>query len=162
MINTKKVKDRRKLRFETFAEVVRDAEMLADAERNGTLRATGNWTLGQAIGHIATWARFPLDGYPLLPRPPFFVRMMIPFMASSFLSKGLPAGVHLPKVEGGTYGTEPLDADHAIRELRRALGRLGQQAPTIPNPILGELTHEEWIMLNLRHAELHLSFFHPD
>ena len=162
MVNTRKVRDRRRLRFENFGEAIRDAETLADAERCGTLRATGNWSLGQAIGHVATWARFPLDGYPLMPRPPWFIRMLIPFMAGTYLDKGLPAGVKIGNVPGGTFGTEPMEADCAIRDLREAFGRLARQAPTQPNPILGELSHEEWIKLNLRHAELHFSFLHPE
>ena len=39
-------------------------------------------------------------------------------------------------------------------------GRLESQVPTRPNPLFVSLTHEEYIKLNLRHAELHLSFFH--
>src|SRR5437660_4033975 len=62
IVDTRHVKDRRLLRFETFADAIRDVELLADAERAGTLRAAGNWSLGQAVGHVATWARFPLDG----------------------------------------------------------------------------------------------------
>jgi hypothetical protein len=29
-------------------------------------------------------------------------------------------------------------------------------SPTIGNPAFGKLTHEQWVQLNLRHAELHL------
>jgi hypothetical protein len=32
--------------------------------------------------------------------------------------------------------------------------------PAGPNPVLGKLSHQDWIKLNLRHAELHQSFFH--
>jgi hypothetical protein len=69
MINTKKVRDRRALRFETVDDVLRDAELLAEAARRGTLRATGNWTLGQALAHLATWINMPFDGYPEMRRP---------------------------------------------------------------------------------------------
>jgi hypothetical protein len=162
MINTRRVRDRRKLRFETFADVVQDVDRLAEAEKKGTLRATGNWSLGQAIGHLAAWARYPLEGYPLMPRPPWFVRLLIPLMASGFIGKRMPAGVRIGNVEGGTFSAEPMETEPAIRQLHDALRRLNKQAPTIPNPMLGELTHQEWIMLNLRHAELHLSFFHRE
>ena len=33
--------------------------------------------------------------------------------------------------------------------------------PAKPNPVFGPLTHEQWIQLNLRHAELHLGFLVP-
>ena len=40
--------------------------------------------------------------------------------------------------------------------------RLQAEAPTAPNVIFGQLTHEEWIAINLRHAELHLGFLIPE
>jgi hypothetical protein len=160
-INTRNVKDRRKLRFERFEDALRDAERLADAERLGTLRVTGNWELGQAIGHVAAWARFPLDGYPPLPRMPWFIRALIPLFKKSFLNRGLPAGANIGNLPGGTLATEPMETDLALRQLREAFGRLERQVPTQPNPVLGPLSHEDWIKLNLRHAELHFSFFHP-
>jgi hypothetical protein len=51
--------------------------------------------------------------------------------------------------------------DQALGEMRAAFERLAKQTPTTPNPIFGAMTHDEWVKLNLRHAELHLSFFHP-
>ena len=161
MISTRKVKNRRKLRFESFDDAVRDAEMLAEAERDGTLRPLGNWQLEQAIGHLASWARYPLDGYPPLPEPPWLLRVIAPLFKGRFLNKGLPAGGRIPSIPAGTLATEPLETDRALAELREAFPRLLSQAPTVSNPILGSMTHEEWIKLNLRHAELHLSFFQP-
>lgn len=161
MIDTKNVTDRRTLRFENFMEVLTDAELLAEAERQGTLRATGNWTLGQAIGHLAFWARAPLDGYPNLPRPPWVIRVLMPLFKKNFLNKGLPAGVRIKGVPDGTYGIEPMATEEAIAQLLPAYDRLVREKPPSLNPVIGRMTHEEYIKLNLRHAELHLSFFHP-
>jgi len=160
-VNTRRVKDRRALRFETFADAIRDSEMLADAERQGTLRDTGNWELGQAVGHVATWARFALDGYPPMPRPPWFIRIMVPFLKRPFLDKGLPPGGNIGNLPNGTLGTEPMETTTEIARWREAFGRLEKQSPEVRNPFLGKLSHEDWIKLNLRHAELHFSFFHP-
>jgi hypothetical protein len=161
MINTKKVKDRRQLRFESFDEAIRDAQSLADAEARGTLRSTGNWTLGQALGHVAFWARAPFDGYPPAPRMPLVLRLVIPLMKGRFLNKGLPTGARIPGIPGGTFGIDPMDTSRGLSEMRTAFDRLSQQAPAQPNPVLGPLTHADWLKLNLRHAELHQSFFHP-
>lgn len=160
-INTRTVKDRRKVRFENVVDAVGNAEALAEAERRGALRAVGNWTLGQAIGHVAAWANYAFDGYPAMPRPPWFVRVLVPVFKNYFLNKGLPAGAKLGKVPGGTFGIEPMDTDRAIGELRAAFERLDRQAPPGSHPLLGAMTHDDWIKLNLRHAELHFSFFHP-
>lgn len=162
MIATQKVKTRRKLRFESFDEVVRDAEALAAADQAGTLRAQGNWSLGQALGHLAFWARAPLDGYPDMPEPPWLLRLITPLLKGRFLNKGLPAGGRIPTVPNGTFGTDPMPTEQGLAELREALTRLKSQAPTRANPFFGHMTHEDWRKLNLRHAELHLSFFWPE
>jgi len=160
MINTKKVRDRRKLRFETVEDALRDADALAAAERRGTLRATGNWKLGQALGHLAFWANAPFDGYPDMRKPPWFMRVLMPLFKGRFLNKGLPAGIHIPGVPNGTFGTDFMATDQGLAKMRSAFERLAKQSPTRPNPIFGEMPHEDWLKLNLRHAELHLSFFH--
>src|SRR5215470_16811421 len=128
-VNTKRVKDRRWLRFENSGDAIRDAEMLAEAERRGTLRAIGNWELGQAIGHVATWAQFANDGYPPLPRPPLMLRLFFPLLKNIFLNKGMPAGVIIRGVPNGTLGAEPMETDAAIRKFREAFGQLEHQAP---------------------------------
>jgi Protein of unknown function (DUF1569) len=161
MINTKSVRDRRRLRFQNFDEVLADAEMLAEAKRLETLRVTGNWALGQTIGHLAFWANAPFDGYPTMRRPPLMMRLMLPLMKYSILNKGMPAGIRIPDAPDGTFGVEPMATDEALGALRRAYDRLRDRAPTNANPILGAMSHEDWVKLNLRHAELHLSFFHP-
>ena len=162
MINSRKVTDRRRVRFETLDAAVRDAEALAEAQRRGTLRATGNWTLGQAIGHLAFWARAPFEGYPGMPGAPWLLKVVVRPFKGYFLNKGLPAGGRIPSAPEGTFGVERMATEEALAELRTAFGRLEQESPTVPNVVFGKLTHDEWIKLNQRHAELHLSFFHPE
>jgi Protein of unknown function (DUF1569) len=161
VINTKKVKDRRHLRFENFAAALQDADALADAEHRGALRATGNWTLGQSLGHLGFWARAPFDGYPPMPRPPFFLRLLAPLIKNRILNQGMVPGIRIGRVEGGTFGTEVVPTQRALDELRKAYDRLTARDPGVANPFFGSLSHENWIKLNLRHAELHQSFFHP-
>jgi len=161
MIDTRKVTDRRPLRFESLDEAIRESEALAEAERRGTLRASGNWTLGQAIGHVAFWARAPFEGYAGMPQPPWGVRLVARMFKSPLINKKLPAGGRIPSAPEGTYGVERFDTDEALTQLRAAFDRVAHEVPTVPNMVLGKLTHEEWIKLNLRHAELHLSFLHP-
>jgi hypothetical protein len=52
--------------------------------------------------------------------------------------------------------------EESLPRYRSALERLKKETPTAPNVIFGALTHEEWIALNLRHAELHLGFLLPE
>jgi hypothetical protein len=161
VIETKKVNDRRQLRFNDFMAVLADAEALSNAERRGTLRATGNWTLGQALGHLGFWARAPFDGYPPMPKPPLPLRLIAPLIKNRILNNGMVPGIRIRRVEGGTFGTEVLPTERALAELRMAYDRLAARDPGIANPFFGPLSHDEWIKLNLRHAELHQGFFHP-
>ncbi|QDU87063.1 hypothetical protein Pla175_04180 [Pirellulimonas nuda] len=162
MINTKKVPNRRKLRFSSIDEALADAKRLVGAEADGTLAALGNWSLGQALAHLAYWAERPFDGYPELRPMPWVLRKIVKLMKGRFLSQGLPAGSNIPGVPGGTLGADPMPAGEALQRLDRALARLRENCPQCLNPLFGEMTHDEWIAFNLRHAELHLGFFRVD
>ena len=49
-----------------------------------------------------------------------------------------------------------------MRRYKNVLQRLKVEAPTLPSPIFGKMTHDESIALTLRHTELHLGFFVPE
>jgi hypothetical protein len=158
-VNTGRVAGRRAVRFETIDQALAEVDRLTEAERAGRLKQLGNWTLGQILGHLAVWAEFSYTGSPL--KPPFFIRWMLRLRKSAYLKNGLPAGVRIPGVEGGTLATEPMPSDDGQARLRRVLERLKLESPILPNAAFGPLTHAEWIALNLRHAELHLGFLVP-
>jgi hypothetical protein len=162
-IQTRSVKDRRALKFGSLDEMSGELDRVVAAERGGRLRRTGNWTTGQTLNHLATWINFGFDGYPPeLPLPPWLMLKVIRMMKKRFLFKPLPAGFSIRGVKGGTLGMEELPLDEAERKVRAAVERLKVGSPVSPNVIFGPLTHEEWKNLHLRHAELHLSFLHPE
>jgi hypothetical protein len=161
MIETKKVQDRRPLRFNSIDDVLADVDRIVAADKAGKLRKTGNWTAGQAMGHIAAWTNYPYDGFPL-GKPPWFIRIILGMMKNKYLSKGMPAGVQIPKVEGGTFATEMISTDEGAARLRKALARLkSKEVAKFDSPAWGKMSDEERITLTLSHAELHLSFLHP-
>jgi uncharacterized protein DUF1569 len=160
VVDTGKITGRRVLRFESIDQLLAEVDRLAAAERTGRLKRLGNWTLGQTLGHLATWADFAYTGVPL--KPPFFIRWILKFQKNKFIKGPMPAGVKIPNVEGGTLGTAPISLDEGAARYRSVLERLKREAPTLPSPILGKMTHEESIALTLRHGELHLGFFVPE
>lgn len=159
-INTKHAQGRRKLHFASIEDALRDAQIIADAEQNGTLKQLGNWTPGQCFGHLGGWINYAFDGYPPDLRPPWLIKLILRALKWKYM-KELPTGARIPKIEGGTKCIDPLATPEGLARLKAAWQRIGQSAPTQPNPIFGPLPHDEWIALNLRHAELHQSFFVP-
>jgi hypothetical protein len=154
-VQTGKVQ-RRPIRLATIAEALAEAQRCADAENAGTATYLGNWTVGQILNHLGAWANFAFDGNGL--HMPWFVRLFGPPMLKRFLKNGLPAGQSIPKVKGGTLATERLSADDGLVRFTHGFTRLQQNVPPDRHPLFGPMTHEQWIALNLRHAELHLSF----
>jgi hypothetical protein len=160
VIDTAKAEGFRALRFSSIDDALAEVERLVEAERAGRLRRVGNWTLGQALGHIASWIDYAYDGYPGAP-PPWFIRAVCRMMKQTFVTKPARRGFKIPRIEGGTHGAELLSTDHGADRCRRAFQRLRAAPPSKPNPVFGPLTHEQWIQLHLRHAELHLGYQVP-
>lgn len=161
-IDTAHVTERRKLRFSSIAELDAEIERIVAADATGRLRTTGNWTAGQTLGHLASWINYGWEGYPF-PNPPWFVRFFLKLMRKKYLRDGMPAGVKIPNADGGTYGTEKLTTAEGGDRLRRALRRLQSgDAPPHHSPAFGPMSLEDRVALNLRHAELHLGFLHPE
>ena len=159
-VDSGKVAGRRMLRFESIDQAMAEVEWLVEAERAARLRRLGNWTLGQTLGHLATWAEYSYTGMPL--KVPFFIKWILRLRKRKFLYGPMRSGVRIPGVEGGTLATDPVPLEQGRERFRRAMERLKAEAPTAPSPVFGRLTHEESIALNLRHAELHLGFLIPE
>ncbi len=158
-VDTAQVRDHRRLQFNTVDDLRAEIERIVASEQAGTLRRTGNWTAGQAFGHLAAWINFAYDGYPM--KLPWFIRPFVRRKLKQYLAGRMDAGVRIPRVAGGTYGTEVLPTEEGAARLRAALGRLEREPARCDSPAFGKLPEEQRIKLNLRHAELHLGFLHP-
>jgi hypothetical protein len=160
MLDTAKVQDRRKLQYASIDALLADVDKLVAAEKAGKLRRSGNWTVGQAFNHLGTWINYGYEGFPM--RVPWFIRMLIKTKLKKYLTAGMDAGVRIPKSPDGTYATDVMGVDEGAKKLRDALARLKKGEPAkFDSPAFGKMSQENRVKLNLRHAELHLSFFHP-
>ena len=159
VVDTGKVAGRRILRFESIDQMMAEVDRLVEAERAGRLERIGNWTLGQALGHLASWAEYSYTGIPL--KTPFFIKWILRLRKQQFLHEPMRAGVKIPGVEGGTLATDTVPLDDSLQRLRAVMAKLKSQAPTITHSIFGQLSHDEWIAVNLRHGELHLGYQIP-
>ncbi len=159
-VDTANARDRRSLRFQSIDDFLKEIDRLVKSDTVGKLRKNGNWSLGQAFGHLAAWINYGYEGYPF--KTPWLIRLILRTRVKKYLREGMPAGVRIPKVEKGTYATEALSASEGADRLRKALNRLKNGEPTrYESPAFGPMSHDQRVEFNLRHAELHLSFFQP-
>ena len=158
-VNTKTSKDRRPLTLRTLDELRAEVKRIAAAERAGRVRCAGNWTTGQVLGHLAFWINTAFER-PKELNPPFLFKIIGPLMKKRMTVTGMPSGVRIPRMKNGTLGTDLLSIDEGERRMLEAIDRLDRGTPPDRHMFLGKMTKEQWINLNLRHAELHCSFVH--
>jgi hypothetical protein len=156
MIDTSTISNRRELHFSSIDDALAEIDRIAAAEREGKLHCVGNWTIGQVFNHLGTWAEFAYKPNPL--KPPLPIKLILRLMKKRFISGPMKVGARIPGVKDGTLGAEACPFEDGYARVRSAFSRLKSEAPTQPNVIFGRLSHEEWIQMHLRHAELHLSF----
>jgi len=159
MIDTARNPDRRRLRLAAPDELRTEIDRIVAADKAGRLRRGGNWTAGQAFGHVAAWINYAYEGYPI--HPPFFIRWILQLRRAKYLRDGMPTGVRIPRVKDGTFGTELRSTDEGADRLRRALDRMEREPAKFDSPAFGKMPDADRIQFNLRHAELHLGFLHP-
>lgn len=146
---------RRSVRYQSLSDIRADADRLAI----GPVRTCGRWTYGQILQHLGDTVHCAFDGFGF--QAPWWARTFIaPFMKNSFLTKTMPAGFTLPKAAAKLLPGD-VSTEQALANLHRALDRLEQDAPGAAHPFFGKLASQEWLLLTLRHCELHMSFAQP-
>jgi hypothetical protein len=166
-VNTRRVSGRRKLRFESMAELEEEIERLATAD----VECLGNWSSGQIFTHLARVMLTAVDGTEL--RPPLVSRLIAfvfrPLLKWLLFHRGMPAGIPhkgIPVVgevsEASTLAADAsVSIEEGLAELRTAIERYKSAEKLQPHPGFGRISREDWDRFSLRHAELHLSFVVP-
>lgn len=154
---------RRSLRFETVGELLAEIDRIEAAARPGGtgIRVSGNWSAGQIMQHLAKTIGASYQGFDLRLALP--VRLFGRLARRYFLSRTLPPGVSNPlAAPGGRLAPDAVVwTDDGARMLREHLSRIASGDPmTAASPIFGRLSHQDWVRLHLRHAELHMGFIH--
>ena len=152
-VNTGKVAGRREVVYESLDDLLMDAENLV-AGKN--VKMLGNWSLGQMLAHLAAALHMSIDGTDH--RPPWFIRLLGPFLKRRVLRK-MSAGFQLPKpVAEKLIPATPVAPEEGLRLLQEAVKRFRSDTSRQPHNVFGKLTGAEWHQLHLRHSELHMSF----
>jgi Protein of unknown function (DUF1569) len=151
-VNTAKVKDRRDIRYGSFAELLADAERLS----SGNVRVLGNWSAGQIFQHLANAFNGSIDGFH--EKLPWAMRMMARLFKKKLISGGMPAGMTVPKKLAEQVMPEPTSTEQGLENLRAAVARLDRDPHRAEHPAFGTISNDEWNQIHLGHASLHMSF----
>lgn len=157
-VNPKKVTQYRTLRFESLDDLQAEVRRIREAAERGELQTHGNWTAGQILAHLAAWIDYGWDGFPI-GKPMWLVRWILSKQLAKMLDKGMPRGVRIPGVQGGTTGAVEMPLAEAADRYERALHRLqAGEVAKYDSPAFGPMSEADRIRLHLRHAELHLGY----
>jgi hypothetical protein len=150
----------RQVKFRSLAEVLQDAEVLCSSSQ---IIRLGNWTVGQALDHLAKAIHSSLvESRAILP---LRFRLLAKIGKPFFLRWGLPAGVQIEahsEIAAREFLPRPkVSADEGLNELRRVIGLTANLEMNARHNLFGRMTTRQWMMLHCRHAELHLRLFIP-
>ncbi len=152
---------KRELKYENLDEMLSDVQAL----QSGGYVSNGNWTLGQACGHVADWMRFPMDGFP---RPPLPMRAMFwlmkvtvaPRMKRKILAEGFQGG--MPTAPETVPAAGSITDEQGIQKLNETVSRLkAWNRELIPSPLFGPMDKETLIRVSLLHAAHHFGYLEP-
>lgn len=150
---TDQPKTRRKLHFHTMQDILDDVETLA----SGPVESLGKWTPAQNIDHIRRLIHIAHRGVDFKMPLPF--RVIGKVFKGYFLKAPFRAGFKTVDIFEPPAEITMQEAVEAFRAEMAIADRPG--AMSHPSPLLGTMTHEQWVQLHCRHAELHLSFLVP-
>ncbi|MFK7883841.1 MAG: DUF1569 domain-containing protein [Phycisphaerales bacterium] len=163
-VNTKKA-ERRELKFNCTSCLKKELDAIEASHRAGTLTTTGNWTAAQCFEHCARTWNAAIDGFPETFKPPAPIKWAAKlfFKKKAISGQTAPAGIKPPKaVTDALEVGRDADFDEALAHLRAEIARTdaGEQFAK-PSPLFGQLSHDEWLNLQLGHCQSHLGFLKP-
>lgn len=126
-------------------------------ERNNHA-TSGNWTAAQNFYHLASAFEGSITGLPM--GYPKLVRLVIRPFRWVVTSYRFPPWLPIPTaIKHRLAPPENVDFDEQRSRLLASIDAFEEYTGTHPShPVLGTMTHREWIGFHLRHCEHHLSF----
>ncbi len=148
---------RRELVLASLDEVTAEVERLA-AQRVTT---TGKHDFPRIVRHLAM-TNDMTTGRIIPPKPPLFMRLIMPLIRSSIFKGPVKPGIKLPSnAEALFWSDEDISLDDAIANLKDSVAYYQEHGPLPVHPIFGKATREQVDRLTCSHAAMHLSFVHP-
>lgn len=162
-VETKRAQ-RRELKFNAIDDLIAELDRIQNAHDDRALNTTGNWSPGQNLQHCARVWVCGIEGFPPAMKPPFFVKWIASalFKKRAMSGQTAPAGIKLPRQASPILPDAEVPFEQGMREFRDQIARIERgERFTAYSPIFGEMTHEQWLNLQLGHCQLHLGFLQP-
>lgn len=149
--------ERRELRFNSLDEAVAEAERLAAGE----VRVSGNHSFGKILKHLAL-THDMATGKIVGPRPPWYMRLMMPLVKGMILKGPVKPGFNLPSsAEAFFWPPGEFEISESLTHLKESVENYKANGPLEVHPVFGKVSREQNYRLNCGHCAMHLSFVHP-
>jgi len=145
----------------TIDDLVGEFDQIVAAATAGNVQSLGNWSPAQVLWHLARLIELSLDGFPFrYRRGPEWITRLFRLLAWRWLiALAFRPGFRNPP-EAVVLEPDPrVTLEAASAYLREQIGRTQNgERMTQCCSVDGPYSHEQWVYIHLRHAELHLSF----
>jgi len=155
-VDTRHIADRRKVRYQTFDDLLDDARTLA----SGEVRSLGNWSLGQTLAHLGAAMEASIDGRPF-PVPWWLKLLGKVYLKRRLVDGPFPPGFQLPRAAREKLVFDEKSPAEGMAVLEHGIERLQRETSRTAHPVAGPLSLDEWNRFHLSHAEMHMSFLLP-
>jgi hypothetical protein len=160
-IDTGRVLNRRAVRLRTIDDLLAEVERVAAALAAGSVRPLGNWSPAQVFWHLGRLIAFSFDGFSWrYRRGPQWLTRPFRFLAWRWLIRlAFRPGFQNPPEAAALEPPAEVSLEEAVASLRRQIERIRRgERMTQASAVEGPYSHEQWVYIHLRHAELHLSY----
>src|SRR5438445_4675842 len=160
-IDTGWVGKRRVVRLRTIDDLADEADRIVLAAAAGKVRSLGNWSPAQVVWHIGRLIELSFDGFPFRYRrgPKWIIRLFRLVAWRWLIALAFHPGFKNPPEAGPLEPPVSVSLDVAAAYLKQQVARIRSgERMTQECSVEGPYSHEQWVYIHLRHAELHLSF----
>lgn len=144
--------------YGSLDELGAELDRVEKAHGRGTLTTTGGWSAGQILEHCAKLIGYSLDGFEA--RAPWFIKVFGVLVFKPRLGRShMKPGIRLPAKAASLMPRDEVPFAEGMAAMRSALARIDAgERMTHDSPVLGKMTHDQWVLLHLDHCRMHFGF----
>ena len=160
-VDTRRVRNRRTLRLDTLDDLAAEVGRITSAAASGKVRCLGNWSPAQVLWHIGKLIELSIDGFSFRYQrgPAWTLRLLRRLSWRLLIALAFRPGFQNPPYAAVLEPNPALTLEDAAAYLMKQIGRIrAGERMTQCCSVDGGYSHEQWLYIHLRHAELHLSF----